>query len=417
MIFWLIAAAMLIAALAVVLLPLLRPPKSTGPDQDAINLAVYRERLAELQTEARNGALTPPQYEQARAELERQAAADLGAAGSGTAPAARSVATRWTAALVGVVLPAVALGLYLRLGDLQAPSRASGAASEQAAVPGMHSFDEAVDRLAAKLAANPRDGEGWLMLARSYVMLKRYGEAGLAFTKAVELLGRQPDLLADYAEALALANNNSMLGQPAQLVFEALKSNPNHPKSLWLVGHALIQQGRPAEGIGYWRRLLAQLPPDAEGRATVEQLIAQVQASNPQLAAAPPAPAASAPPTAAAPKGASLAVRVQLAPALAAKAAPTDTVFVFARAAQGPRMPLAIVRSQVKDLPVTVTLDDSMAMSPAMKLSGAAQVVVGARVSKSGTATPQSGDLEGLSAPLPPTIKETVVVTIGSIVP
>jgi cytochrome c-type biogenesis protein CcmH len=279
----------------------------------------------------------------------------------------------------------------------------------------MHNFEQAVDRLAAKLAADPKNGEGWAMLGRSYVMLQRYGEAGLAFSKAVELLGDEPNVLADYAEALALANNDSLQGQPAQLVSKALKANPNHAKSLWLNGHALLQQGRTAQAIEQWQRLLTVLPPGVEGRAAVEQLIAQVRSSNPQLAG--PAGPAGAPPPAAAPKGAAMQVRVELARELSGRAAPTDTVFVFARAAQGPKMPLAIVRKQVKDLPLTVTLDDSMAMSPAMKLSTAGQVVVGARVSKAGNAMPQSGDLEGLSAPLPPHTSKTVVVTIGSIVP
>jgi cytochrome c-type biogenesis protein CcmH len=413
MTFWIIVAAMLAAALAFVLLPLLRQTRATGPAEDDINIEVYRQRLTELEAELKSDVLTQEQHQRARAELERQMAADLAPVASASAVPARSPAARWTAVAVGVAVPVLAVGLYVKLGNLQAPSRPAAAASAgQAAQAEMHNFEEAVDRLAAKLATDPKNGEGWAMLGRSYVMLKRYGEAGLAFSKAVELLGNEPDVLADYAEALALANNDSMQGQPAQLVARALKANPNHAKSLWLSGHALLQQGRAAQAIEQWRRLVNLLPPGNEGRAAVEQMIAQVQSSNPQLAGA-----AGAPPPAAASKGATMQVRVELARELAARAAPTDTVFVFARAAQGPRMPLAIVRKQVKDLPVTVTLDDSMAMSPEMKLSSTAQVVVGARVSKAGTAMPQSGDLEGLSAPLPPHTSRTVLVTIGSVVP
>lgn len=414
MTFWIIVAAMLAAALVFVLPPLLRQARATGPAEDDINVAVYRQRLAELDVELKNDVLTAEQHERARAELERQMAADLSQPAAARVAPTRSPAARWTAVAVGVAVPALALGLYLKLGDLQAPSRPAAAASAGQAKQGeMHDFEQAVDRLAAKLAADPKNGEGWAMLGRSYVMLQRYGEAGLAFSKAVELLGNEPDVLADYAEALALANNDSLQGQPAQLVSKALKANPNHAKSLWLNGHALLQQGRTAQAIEQWQRLLTVLPPGAEGRAAVEQLIAQVRSSNPQLAG----PAGAPPPPAAASKGAAMQVRVELARELAARAAPTDTVFVFARAAQGPKMPLAIVRKQVKDLPLTVTLDDSMAMSPAMKLSTASQVVVGARVSKAGNAMPQSGDLEGLSAPLPPHISKTVLVTIGSVVP
>ncbi|UCH54218.1 MAG: c-type cytochrome biogenesis protein CcmI [Pseudomonadota bacterium] len=409
MIFWFVVAAMLAVAGAFVLVPLLRSPRSTGPAQQDVDLAVHRQRLTELEADLKNDALTQAQFERARAELERQMADDLAASGA-TATATTALTARWTAIAVGVAVPVLALGLYFSLGDLDAPTRTTTGTPQQAQTPDAHSFDEMINRLAARLAANPKDGEGWVMLGRSYVVVKRFGEAGLAFAKASEILGDQPDLLADHAEALALAANNNMQGQPAALVSQALKANPNHPKSLWLMGHALIQQGRPAEGVGYWRRLLAQLPPGSEGRPMVEQLITQVQNANPQLAqAAPPAPASAKP-------KAKVAVRVQLAPSLATKAAPTDTVFVFARAAQGPKMPLAIVRKQVKDLPATITLDDSMAMTPTMTMSSAAQVVFGARVSKTGNATPQSGDMEGLSAPLPPTIKETVVITISDVV-
>lgn len=409
MIFWFVVAAMLAVAGAFVLVPLLRSPRSTGPAQQDVDLAVHRQRLTELEADLKNDALTQAQFERARAELERQMADDLAASGA-TATATTALTARWTAIAVGVAVPVLALGLYFSLGDLDAPTRTTTDAPQQAQTPDAHSFDEMINRLAARLAANPKDGEGWVMLGRSYVVVKRFGEAGLAFAKAREIVGDEPDLLADHAEALALAANNNMQGQPAALVSQALKANPNHPKSLWLMGHALIQQGRPAEGVGYWRRLLAQLPPGSEGRPMVEQLITQVQNANPQLAqAAPPAPASAKP-------KAKVAVRVQLAPSLATKAAPTDTVFVFARAAQGPKMPLAIVRKQVKDLPTTITLDDSMAMTPTMTMSSAAQVVFGARVSKTGNATPQSGDMEGLTAPLPPTIKETVVITISDVV-
>ena len=413
MTFWIIAAAMLAAALAFVLLPLLRRTKATGPAEDEINIAVYRQRLTELDAELSSDVLTPEQHQRARAELERQMAADLTPTAGGSAAPAKSPAARWTAVVVGMAVPILAVGMYVKLGDLQAPSRPAAAArADQVAQAEMHDFEQAVNRLAAKLATDPKNGEGWAMLGRSYVILKRYGEAGFAFSKAVELLGNDPDVLADYAEALALANNDSMQGNPAELVARALKANPNHPKGLWLSGHVLLQQGRPAQAIEQWRRLVSLLPPGEEGRAAVEQLIAQVQSSNPPLTGAPAQP-----PPAAASSGAAMQVRVELARELAARAAPTDTVFVFARAAQGPKMPLAIVRRQVKDLPVTVTLDDSMAMSPEMKLSSAARVVVGARVSKAGTAAPQSGDLEGLSAPLAPGTTRTVVVTIGRVVP
>jgi len=255
------------------------------------------------------------------------------------------------------------------------------------------------------------------MLGRSYIVLKRFGEATLAFAKAYELLGDQPDIMVDYAEALALANNNSMVGKPSELVFKAVKQQPNHAKGLWLAGHAAAQQNRLPDAIAYWKRLLAMLPPGEEGARNVSQIITQAEGMLAQAGGG--APRAAAPqPAATAPAGkVAVQVRVELSPALAARAAPTDTVFVFARAAQGPRMPLAIVRKQVKDLPLTVTLDDSMAMSPQMTISSVPEIVIGARVSKSGNATTSSGDLQGLSKPLKTGSLSKVDVTVSEVVP
>jgi len=406
MTFWIIATAMVIATLAFVLPPLLRRARVSGPAQDELNVAVHRQRIAELEADLRNDTLTPEQFEVARAELERQLLSDVPKDRGATSIA--DSATRWPAVTLAVLVPLVAVGLYLKLGNPDAMRQVPQAVAQD---PSMHSLEEGVNRLAARLSTNPKDAEGWAMLGRSYIVLKRFGEATLAFAKAHELLGNQPDIMVDYAESLALANNNSMVGRPAELVFAAVKKQPNHAKGLWLAGHAAAQQNHLQEAIGYWKRLLAMLPPGEEGARNVSQIIAQAEGMLGQTGA-------SAPQAATAPANkVAVQVRVALNPALAARAAPGDTVFVFARAAQGPRMPLAIVRKQVKDLPFTVTLDESTAMSPQLTISSVPEIVIGARVSKTGNATPSSGDLHGISKPLKTGSLSRVDVTISEVTP
>jgi len=409
MIFGFIAAAMVAIALAFLLPPLFRRPRATGPARSAVNVDLYRDRLAELETDRANGSVNDAEYMQARTELERAMLQDTGGSDDTTAPTAAT--PRAIVVIVAIFVPALAGGLYWKLGALDQVHSAAAPPAAQAGQPDMHSIEQMVSKLAAKLAADPKNPEGWGMLGRSYLVLGRYGEAVLAFAKARELSGDTPELLADQAEAMALANNNSLAGEPQKLVERALKAKPDHPKALWLAGHAAIQQGRTADGVAYWKRLVVSMPTESAGRQKVEQLIAQVQGQGGIAAAAPEqkeTPPAS---------KASITVRVALAPDLKNKVSAGDTVFVFARAAEGPKMPLAIVKKQVKDLPLTVTLDDSMAMMPQMRLSNFPQVVLGARVSKSGAATPTSGDIEGHSAAIPSGTQQTVVITLSNLVP
>jgi cytochrome c-type biogenesis protein CcmH len=280
-----------------------------------------------------------------------------------------------------------------------------------------------VGQLEARLQSNPDDGEGWMMLGRSYYFLKRYPDAAKAYARAAALGGDQdPGLLADYADTVAMANGRSMKGQPYELVKKALGIEPFHEKSLWLAGTAAYQEEDYPAALDYWERLKQVFPPGSQNFEQMQQNIAEIHQLMAQRgmkvpAASAPVQTATAKPAAAGGAAAKITGSVKLVPALAANAAPTDTVFVFARAAQGPRMPLAIVRKQVKDLPFSFTLDDSMAMNPAMKLSSFPQVVVGARISKSGNAMPQSGDLQGQSEVVAVSAGQQVDVVINSVTP
>jgi cytochrome c-type biogenesis protein CcmH len=240
-----------------------------------------------------------------------------------------------------------------------------------------------------------------------------------AYRRALALRPKEAQLYADLADAQGMVNGRKLDGEPEKLVAKALELDPDNAKALGLAGTVAFDRGDPAGAAKHWERALAKVEPGSElaGRLQAAVDEARQRAGLPPLpratalAAAPAAPATVSP-SASMPAGhppvdkpaqapaadaAAVQVRVSLAPALAAKASPEDTVFIFARAQQGPKAPLAIQRRQVKDLPLELTLDDSMAMNPALRLSTVPQVVVGARVSKSGNAMPQPGDLQGLS--------------------
>ncbi|MFN0315931.1 MAG: tetratricopeptide repeat protein, partial [Burkholderiales bacterium] len=232
---------------------------------------------------------------------------------------------------------------------------------------------------------------------------KRHGEAAQAFARAHKLKGDDPKLLADYAEALALANGNRMEGEPARLVKLALERDPQSSKALWLAGIGGMQRGDKASALEHWGRLKRQLPSESSEAKSLNAYIAQIEAGG-----SPGTPR---------PSAGGVKIRVTLDPALKLRVAPGDAVFVFARAVQGPRMPLAIVRKQVKDLPLEMTLDDSHAMSPQMSLSRHDEVIVGARISRAGDASPRAGDSEGFSAPVKVGADKLAQVKIDRVIP
>jgi len=392
--FLVVAAAMVAVAVAWVLVPLLRRREQASPDAGTANLGVLRDQLAELDADLARGTLTRERYEQATLELERRVLDEVNPgplAGSAGAPAASA----WTAAILGATIPVAAIALYLAVGAPGAlVTESPGASAPQHEVT-REQLEAMVAKLAAHVDKNPDDAKGWALLARSYYVMARYPEAVRAYERAVQLAPRDADLLADYADAVGMTQERRLQGRPLELVQRALAIDPDHWKALALAGTAAFDRKEYARAIGYWERLRRVVPADSQIGRSVEASIAEARA----LGAATTA-SAKAPKTGAAAAGAKVAGRVSLAPALAAKAAPTDTVFIFARAASGPPMPLAVVRKQVKDLPLEFALDDSMAMAPNLRLSGFAEVIVGARVSRSGNATPQSGDLQGLSRPV-----------------
>lgn len=422
--FWAYAALLAGVALAFLVTPLMRGRARAGApvSRAASNLTVFRDQLAELDADVAAGTIGREQWEAARGDLQRGLLEGVGApAASAAAPAKRSKAAAIAAApakrskaaaiAIGIALPLVSVLMYLGLGspqglDPRQESTAQGASHELT----QEQIESMVARLAKRLESNPDDGEGWFMLARTYSSLGRFAEAAGAYSRAEAKFPKNAQLLADYADSLAMAQGQSLQGRPEALVRRALQADGNNLKALALAGTVEFEKRDFAKAIEYWRRMLPLLPPDSE---MVDSVRASIKEAEDKLGGAPKSLAAVTPDrqggasksstaTTAAVKAASLSGTIKLAPALAARAAPEDVVFVLARPAQGSRMPLAAVRVKVKDLPLAFSFDDSMAMNPSAKLSDFAEVVVAARVSKSGNVVPQGGDLEGVSKPVRP---------------
>jgi cytochrome c-type biogenesis protein CcmH len=408
--FWFVAVVLVVAALLFLLPPLLAGKKAVHAiDRDKVNIDIYKDKLAELDQDLRNGVLSQDQYKTAQQELERGLLEDM--SGNEASEAAMEkvtnpVAGPVSATFVGFGVPVLAIGLYLLLGGGENAFQPEQAPPTVAADTEGHqgTIDAMVAQLEQRLASNPNDAEGWIMLARSYYFQHKNREAANAFAKAMDLGGKvNADLLADYADALAVSNNKDMTGKPYELVKKALTMQPFHQKSLWLAGTAAYQQQDFNTALAYWETLLKVLPPGSE---PAEQMQRNLQEVRTMMANAGMAVPESSVPTSSATGATGLMTKagqasvtgtVKLDEKLGAQVTPNDTVFIFARAVNGPRMPLAILRKQASELPINFTLDDSLAMNPAMKLSKVSEVVIGARISKSGNAMPQPGDLEGQS--------------------
>jgi len=377
-------------ALLFVVPPLLRRGLRTGATRDAVNVAVYRDQLRELEADLRAGTLAADQHEKARREIEARLLADVD---KGGAPARSPRHTRAAALALALAVPICALAVYVTVGNPRAilPQTAEGANPHGLSA---QQFEALVSRLAERLKDNPEDAEGWMMLGRSYAALGRFVESSEAYAKAAARMPRDAQLLADYADALAMAQGRTLQGEPEKILLRALTIDPDNVKALLLAGTAAFNRSDGAAAVRHWERVLELLPAESDMIQRVQASIAEARS----LSGSPSGKAQIAKPAQA--QGGRVSGMVRLAPELAGKVAPGDTVFIFARAAEGPRMPLAILRKRGSDLPAQFTLDDSMAMAPQLKLSAFPNVVIGARVSKSANASPQPGDLQGLSGPV-----------------
>jgi cytochrome c-type biogenesis protein CcmH len=406
---FLIAAALMVATALVFILPTLLRKQSASTvhvQRDALNLEVLRDQLRELNADREAGVIDEVGYENSRRELERRVAEDV-------RPGAQTIVAQtgkpWTAIGLAILVPVAVAALYFTVGNRDGldPSQVAAASSQENITP--EQINGMVEKLARRLKDTPDDVEGWTMMARSYAALSRFKEAADAYAHLTKLLPQDADILADYADSLAMANNKTLQGEPEKAVLRALQLDPKNIKALALSAVADSERHDYNGAVRQWRKIMALAPPDSDLARSVGSNINEAlalaggPASSSATSGASTTVKADATPPATA--DAQVSGSVELDPALRSQVSDTDTVFIFARAVDGPRFPLAVLRKQVKDLPTTFTLDDSMAMMPNAKLSGFAQVLVGARISKSGSATPGAGDLEGLTEPVKPGAK------------
>lgn len=390
--FWLSAGLLLLAALSFLLIPILRGRRhQQEQDRTALNVALYQERIAALAAQQASGVLDDLQLSHGRDEAARELLADT----EGAEPARQRQLGKALPLLAAVLVPLLALGLYLHFGA------ADKVALTQEFAKAPKSMEEMTARLERVVQAQPESAEAVYFLGRAYMAEQRPAEAARTFERAVALAGRQPELLGQWAQALYFAADKRWSGQLQALTDEALKADPNEVTSLGLRGIAAFEGERYQEAIEYWKRLLAQLPQGDASRAALQGGIDRAAERLGTQSAQVPAPAA-----------VRLKVRVELAPALRDKVKAQDTVFIFARASSGPPMPLAAKRVTVAQLPIEVELSDADAMMAQMKLSDFAEVQLVARVSKDGQ--PTRGEWVGQSAPLPNTTQAQQRLIIDS---
>jgi cytochrome c-type biogenesis protein CcmH len=398
--------------LGILAIPLFRRGRGLRDNRKALNVAVYRDQLAELEKEFESGVLSAEDTAQAREEIERRLLEDVEGGDHAPVTTARF---GWQGWLILALIPVCAAGFYIWRGHPR------GEQAEMAQAPNAEQINAMVQGLADKLAKNPDNPDGWLMLARSYMNLNRVQDAVAAFAHLEGKMDNDSGLLADYAEALVATQDPANSHKAAKLVAQALALEPGNAKALFLSGGLAFSQGDYRTAVARWEKIMPQLEPGSEDANFVLDGINRARAK----VGMPPRKASDFQPLGmGAPvkngqvdsAAATIQGEVELDAALGDRASPKDTVFILARAVEGPRIPLAVVRITVAQLPYRFELTDAMAMTPTMKLSAFPLVRLEVRVSKSGEASPHAGDLVGASLPMKPGAKG-VTLKISSVQP
>ena len=438
---WFFIAGLSIVAVCYLVLPLFRTADEIVDDRKEQNIRIVREQLTELEGSFERGEVESEQYSQRRDELEQTLLVDVSGLDELVARPKTSSSSWVSAGFLALFVPISAVALYLYLGTPNAQQLAVDTAKPEVPLTadGKPDIDKLVTSLHDKLRKNPDNEQGWYMLGRSYMMMKRYDGAIEAYENLYRLQSEEPDVMLMLADALSMKQQGKMVGRPEILINEALAKAPQNTTALWLSGMALEQQEKYQAALDRWQILRPLLKDDLQEQVQLDVLIKRVKASlsgdnasdvvsgdatktagvkalvassendksvvvgskgdtptkavasnDGSFAKAKSVTETEKPATASAAK---VILSVSLSDEFMAKVSPDDSVFIYAKAQTGPPMPLAASRLQVKDLPVTVTLDDTMAMMPQMKLSMFDTVIVGARVSKSGNAVGQDGDL------------------------
>ncbi|MFZ6819284.1 c-type cytochrome biogenesis protein CcmI [Undibacterium sp. Ji22W] len=423
--FYVILTGMIASALYFLLPTLLGKPRKTseGSSVADLNLAVLRDQLHELDIDLHEGSIDVAAYQKAKADLEKRTLEDV----HEHAMAAQESPHRLTSSIGAAIgLIVLSLGMYALLGSprsideismeelttaVQGDTKNAGTTNAQLTNSSSQASIEALKR---DLASNTNNAEKWNQLAQQYHAVKQYSEAADAYAHLITLIPPDAAVLADYADTLAMSQNRNLQGEPEKLIQRALKIDPRNIKALALAGTAAFSQKKYTDAAAYWKQILPLVSADPE---TKQSTIANIQEaetlSNGLVPSDKKTEAQSSVSDAVGAGTSSIEGIVSLDPALRKLVADSDTVFIFAKALDGPKFPLAVLKKQVKDLPFNFALDDSMSMMPNVKLSDFPMVLVGARVSKSGSAMPVQGDLEGVTEPTPPGTRG-IKITINS---
>ena len=386
MLFVLIALGIALCVAVVFLWVLLRERKPvTQASQAKANAKVYRDQILDLDREHDSGHISDEEWQQSRDELSLRLLEDTSAVDD---PAAKTEKPAiWTAVVLAVALPLGSMGMYMWVGQPEALNPLALKTPDQV---DPKDLTKMAQTLAEKLQDKPDNLQGWVMLGRTYRTLENFDAALRAYDSALKL-SDDDDLKLERIEVIAMQRQGQFEGEPWNVIREVLQRDPQHFGALLTAGSASYAEGKFADALKYWeqaRKPLDANNPDLQG---LESAIATVR----ERLGMPPAKAAPA-----AASGLNVTGQVNLSASLKSKASPNDVVFIYATPANGDRMPLAIFKTTVSQLPFNFTLDDSTAMAPDRKLSAAGEVMVKVRVTKSGNAMPQSGDLSGSLGPV-----------------
>ena len=417
--FIIVVSIMLLFALGLILPPLFRKNSAGTVDENEVNLEIGRERLRKLKADLQSGKLDQQAFDAARSELEQSL---LDAISNGD-QALQIKSSPWLMIILSLAIPVLAISIYLKTGN-QMMLDQEALAQFQADQLQTPDIEVMVATLAERLQQTPDDGEGWWMLGRSYLVMNRFEEAVKAYSRANELIKDNAGLLVDYADAIARSQNNDLTGAAKPLIERALEIDPQQGKARWMAGLLAYQEGDFAKVPGFLEPLLDQTEQGSEVHQAISSLITEAQQNIPAQQTEPEqeiSPAEQ--PIKPLNNGNAIAedinlnIRVSLSPELQDQALPEETVFIFAKAMNGPPMPLAVKKTRVADLPLIVTLDDSQAMRPGLELSTQKMVNLTARISKSGDVAAASGDLQGFVGEISTQTKETIEITIDQMIP
>lgn len=410
MLFWTIAAIMLLLALAVLLPTLLRKPEKAHSDTKSQNVIIARERLGELEADMAAGTISQEIFNQTKAELEQGLLEDVNVEET-TVSAPSVLLDRIGLVLVLLLIPAITVGTYFALGAPEHLNvKGPGVQPPHAGGGKPASMEELVTRLEQKVAANPQDAESQFMLGRVYASLGRFAEAAEALEGMRSLVDDHPAVLVALADALSMQNNGKVAGKPYDLVRQALDKDPDNVTALWIAGKGAMEQADYQNAIYYWRQAEAGLGDEPKMLAEMQRLIAELlQAAKAagttlddpgsMLAAAP-----------------GIQLNVTLSPELQSKLTGDELLFIFAKAVAGPPMPLAAIRRSAAELPLTLVLDDK-AMLQGGKLTDHEQLKIAARITRSGQPAASSGDLQSVETVFRPATDLTVELLIDQVVP